>query len=292
MAMQGKSTAVPYGEDVKGILAAFAGWGSSGWAPPDKESVRKLYDAFSKNLAGSRFDGVSTFLNLGYMPDGSAQHSRVKLPELYLKRNNTSLVLELIGDCPLAPGDRVLDVGCGRGGTVCVLRQFFKVGAIVGVDLAPRAIQFCTRRHRFADTTFEIGDAENLQFAGQSFDVVTNVESSHNYRDPLAFFRSANRVLKTGGYFLYTDLIPGARVAEYRDFLAACGFALELERDISGNVLQSCDAAAETHLRSLASDQADQLAIAEFLLVAGSQTYAKLKRGDSRYMMYRLRKTN
>jgi SAM-dependent methyltransferase len=292
MEIQESSRSPGYDDDVKRVLAAFGGWGSSGWTPPDKESVRRMYDAFSESLGASRFDGVSTFLNLGYLPDGGPQRSRVKLPELYLKKNNTSLVLELIGDCPLGARDRLLDVGCGRGGTICVLRQFFQVGAIVGLDLAPRAIEFCRRRHRFADTSFEIGDAENLPFAERSFELVTNVESSHNYGDVFAFFREAHRVLECGGRFLYTDMIPGARLAQYRGVLAQLGFELECERDVSRNVLASCAAAAGTHLRSLAAAEADRLAIAEFLLVAGSETYARLESGDARYVMLRLRKTN
>jgi len=292
MGVQEKNRAAGYDDDVKRVLAAFGGWGSSGWAPPDKESVRRMYDAFSESLGASKFDGVSTFLNLGYLPDGSPQDSRVELPELYLKKNNTNLVLELIGDCPLGSRERVLDVGCGRGGTIRVLRQFFQVGPMVGLDLAPRAIEFCRRKHRFPETSFEIGDAEHLPFAARSFDVVTNVESSHNYGDVFAFFRETHRVLAPGGRFLYTDMIPGARIAEYKDFLGRAGFALERERDVSGNVLASCDAAAETHLRSLASNETDRLAIAEFLLVAGSETYAKLKSGNAKYVMLRLRKTN
>ena len=94
------------------------------------------------------------------------------------------LALELIGDTDLQ--DRaVLDVGCGRGGTVALMVERFGAKA-TRVDLAPEAIAFCRKTH--ANARFEVGDAEHLPFDDGTFDVVTNIESSHTYPNLRAFF--------------------------------------------------------------------------------------------------------
>ena len=43
---------------------------------------------------------------------------------------------------------------------------------------------------------------------------MTNIESSHTYPNLRAFFAEVRRVLKSGGAFLYTDLLPVQRWAE------------------------------------------------------------------------------
>ena len=71
--------------------------------------------------------------------------------------------------------------------------------------------------------------------------MVTNVESSHSYPDIRAFYTEVHRVLAPGGYFLYTDLMPAPFVHEYLGALIDLGFDLERDRDITRNVLRSCD---------------------------------------------------
>ena len=287
---QDANNSAAYEEEVKETLTSFSGWGDLKWTPPKKEDIQKLYDNFSTTLSFSKFENYSTFLNLGYVSDGTTQHSRIQLPELYLKKNNTNLVLELIGDCPINREDKVLDVGCGRGGAVSLFRQFFQVAHITGLDLSTEAISFCKQKYKNLNISFEEGDAECLPFANQSFNIITNIESSHNYPDVYAFFQEVSRILKSGGYFLYGDLIPTERIIEYKYFFKKNGFLIDSERDISNNVLLSCDEMAETHAKSLTKNEVDKEVLGEFLLAAGSQSYERLKAGESRYMLFRFHK--
>ena len=61
---------------------------------------------------------------------------------------------------------------------------------------------------------FEVGDAETLPFDAESFDIVTNLESSSCYPDVHAFYREVHRVLAPGGHFLYSDCLPANRFRE------------------------------------------------------------------------------
>ena len=255
-----------------------------------KQRTRQFYNSVSRQLNATIYGKNSYFLNFGYVADSSPQYSTIKLPDHYLNKNSVKLVLELIGTCDLS-GKKVLDIGCGRGGTVHVINKFYEPQAIVGVDLSPQAIVFCKEAHKHPRISFCEGDAENLMFEDESFDVITNVESSHSYPDITAFYMQVSRLLKPGGYFLYTDLFPVSRVSGYMDFLRALDLMIEVDRDITKNVLLSCDETASLHLNSFHQDNSSYL-VNNFLGVPGSQVYHEMKTGRSTYRIYRLRRNH
>lgn len=251
--------------------------------------IREFYDRVSAQLDASPFGAHAVFLNFGYVPNEKPQRSPIKLPAGQLNRNPIQLILELFGDLPIRPEDDVLDVGCGRGGVAHVLRRFWPVRRYVGVDLSPQAVAFCARTHQHPDNAFVVGDAEHLPVADASCDVCANVESSHNYDDVRAFFAEVARALRPGGAFLYTDLVPGDRVAERERWLAELGFATEDRRDITANVLLSCDETAATHARAFSGGN-DQGIMAAFLGMPTSDLYADMRSGRQSYLLYRFRK--
>jgi SAM-dependent methyltransferase len=254
----------------------------------DKGEVRRFYDAVSAQLDGGDLRAFSRFLNFGYVPNDNPSFAPVAV-DVKLGRNPVRLVLEVIGDCPLQPHHRVLDVGCGRGGTVWVLRNLLAVGPIRAIDLAPRAIAFCRAEHRFPDTEFHVGDAEALPFADASFDVVTNIESSHCYPRVERFYAEVARVLRPGGWLLYTDLFVADEIDARLAALAAAGLVLEHRRDITSNVLLSCDETAAIHARAFAQTN-DRELMADFLGAPNSVLYEALKNGTQRYLVVRCRK--
>jgi phthiocerol/phenolphthiocerol synthesis type-I polyketide synthase E len=253
-----------------------------------KASYKQFYDAVSTQLNGSVYGEVSFFLNYGYLPNGQPEFAAVALPEQYINRSSVKLVLELVGDCPVE-GRHVLDVGCGRGGTVHVLKTFFARASITGLDLSPAAIAFCRKAHKDPRAAFHEGDAENLPFADASFDIVTNVESSHSYPDIHRFYREVFRVLRPGGHFLYTDTLAVAQMTDCIAYLGHIGFEVERDRDITDNVLRSCDEVAAARVQAFDSRNDRQL-MRNFLAVPGSDVYEELRSGRWTYRILKLRK--
>jgi SAM-dependent methyltransferase len=243
----------------------------------------------SSQLDASPFAPYANFLNYGYVPNSNPSFSAVKLPESYLNKNATRLILEVIGDCELLPSHDVLDVGCGRGGICHVLRKFFQARSYLGVDLSPTAVAHCQRVHRFPDTRFVEGDAQQLPAGDGSVDVVINVESSHCYPDIFAFYREVHRVLRPGGWFLYTDLIAREKVTEYEQFLEGLGLTSERKRDITSNVVLSCDETAATHAKAFHEGN-DRGMLEMFLGGPSSRIYEAMKNGQQKYLLYKLRK--
>lgn len=71
-----------------------------------------------------------------------------------------------------APGESLLDVGCGTGHFT---RRFARRDlSVTGVDLAPEMIDFA-RAHAGAGERYGLGDARRLPFEGRSFDLCVSV---------------------------------------------------------------------------------------------------------------------
>ena len=245
-----------------------------------KASYREFYNDVTRKLERSGVGAASYFLNYGYISLGQGDEARHEVPEHVFNPSSVRLALELIGNTDLR--DRtVLDVGCGRGGTVALMVETFGAKA-TGVDLAPEAIAFCRKTH--ADARFEVGDAEHLPFEDGTFDVVTNIESSHTYPNLRAFFAEVSRVLTQGGLFLYTDLLPQQRWMEVTVLLPPLGLRIVSERDITRNVLASCDSVAEVRAQAFGEKNA---AIDNFLAVPGSAVYTQMSSGAWAYRLLR-----
>ncbi|BEH78206.1 hypothetical protein YM3MPS_40090 [Mycobacterium pseudoshottsii] len=78
-------------------------------------------------------------------------------------------------------GKRVLEVSCGHGGGASYLTRTLGPASYTALDLNPAGIKFCQQRHHLPGLDFVQGDAEDLPFEDESFDVVLNVEASHCY---------------------------------------------------------------------------------------------------------------
>ena len=253
-----------------------------------KAGYRRFYDAVSKQLDSSVFGEFSFFLNYGYRANHHPAHAVIQVPEHYINKNSVRLVLELVGDCPIT-GRRVLDVGCGRGGTVHVISSMFDASAITGLDLSPQAIAFCRQAHVGPMVSFFEGDAESLPFEDGAFDVVTNVESSHSYPDIKAFYSGVFRVLSPGGSFLYTDVQPVQQFETNLALMKRVGFVLERDTDITSNVLLSCDEIARTRVQAFNAEN-DQTLMQNFLATPESQVYEEMRSGRWQYRIFRLKK--
>jgi ubiquinone/menaquinone biosynthesis C-methylase UbiE len=93
----------------------------------------------------------------------------------------------------LAPGEAVLDVGCGTGAMEKVCGD-----AIIGVDLSPLMLAR-------AGGTRAAGDVAALPFREQSFDAAVSVSSLHYWIEPVGALTEIRRVLKKTGRMVITD---------------------------------------------------------------------------------------
>jgi ubiquinone/menaquinone biosynthesis C-methylase UbiE len=251
-----------------------------------KTQTRQLYDTINDQLDSGR-RRRSIFLNFGYAPGPEPDEARVDSSVYLLDPNSARLIFELIGDADLS-GRAVLDVGCGRGGTVSLVDRHFDPRYVMGIDLSWKAVAFCRARHRSPRVSFLEADAERLPFQTGTFDVVTNVESSHCYPDIEAFYREVARVIAPGGWFLYTDVLERGRFEVAVNTMEDAGLVRQVDRDITPNVLRSLEEEGQRHLRAISDGQSRGLA--EFLGLPGSNVYRRMESGEDSYRILRLRK--
>lgn len=96
----------------------------------------------------------------------------------------------------------VLDVGAGTGRlAVTLLRRGAKVTAL---DVSPKMLEKLHKK-KPAIKIVE-GDAENLPFESESFDLVTAAFVVVHLKDPAIFFKEAERVLRPGGLLIVTNI--------------------------------------------------------------------------------------
>lgn len=138
----------------------------------------------------------------------------------------TADVLDLLADAGLAPGSRVLDVGCGRGDVALAVVRRFDV-AVDGVDafapfvasaLARAAAAGLAQRCRFRQA-----DLRTALAGGADYDAVLYVALGPLLGDPAATVAALRRRVRPGGAIVIDDafLAPGhappAAWPAYRD---------------------------------------------------------------------------
>ena len=105
----------------------------------------------------------------------------------------------------LPKGSRVLDVGCGIGGSARILSNdygFDVVGISISQEQIKRANEL-TNNHNFC--RFEVMNALDLKFPKGSFDGVWSVEAGPHINDKQKFADEMLRVLRPGGVLAIAD---------------------------------------------------------------------------------------
>jgi SAM-dependent methyltransferase len=107
----------------------------------------------------------------------------------------------LLASGPVAPGDAVLDVGCGSGNlTRAAARLAGPGGSALGVDLSGAQVAYA--RSLAADlpgAAFEQADAQTYDFGAGRFDALVSQFGTMFFDGPAAAFANLARAVRPGG---------------------------------------------------------------------------------------------
>ena len=123
----------------------------------------------------------------------------------------------LVYELAPAPGERILDIGCGRGAVLIpVGAAVGGTGEAVGLDLAPNMVAAAEREARLAAVrvTVRVGDAQEPDLPAGSFDAITASLVLFFLPDPAAALRRWRDLLVPGGRIAvstFGDYTPGWR---------------------------------------------------------------------------------
>lgn len=185
------------------VLAALLLLGLLVWSRRDRaftstDSVADAYDRWTDDQLLERLWG--DHVHLGHY--GSPPRRRD------FRRAKEDFVHELVrwsGLDQLPPGSRVLDVGCGIGGSARILARDYGL-EVLGISISPGQIR---RAQELTppqlNCRFAVMNALDLQLEDGSFDAVWSVEAGPHMPDKQRYADELLRVLKPGGLLAVAD---------------------------------------------------------------------------------------
>ena len=155
--------------------------------PTEKAAIRSHYDLatpFYRLLWGPH-------IHHGLWSEEDAARAVPRLPPRVAQERLTDTLAAL---ARVAPGERVLDVGCGMGGSSIRLARHLDC-RVTGITLSGVQRRWATLAAVLQGVgtraTFARTDAETVAFDRASFDVVWSIECTEHLFDKAAFFRRA-----------------------------------------------------------------------------------------------------
>ncbi len=165
---------------------------------PDLARIRAYYDETWLEYRLLWLNPANRAIHFGYWDASTQSHA-----ESLVKMNR--VMAEPLG---LRPGHRILDAGCGVGGTALWLAELYQV-RVVGItpvaSQVMRARRYAQERGLTHLVTFEQQDYLTTEFPDAAFDVVWAQESVCHAPDKRLFLASAHRLLKPGGRLVVAE---------------------------------------------------------------------------------------
>lgn len=168
-------------------------------------SVAREYDAWTQ-------DGILEYywgehIHLGYYTKEEMEAGYKKKNFIEAKYDFVDEMMKLGGiNAKEDSGAKVLDVGCGVGGTSRYLAKKLGPNAhVTGITLSPNQVNRATELAKEQDVDnakFTVMNALEMDFPDNSFDVVWACESGEHMPDKEAYINEMMRVLKPGGKYV------------------------------------------------------------------------------------------
>jgi tocopherol O-methyltransferase len=173
----------------------------------DTDKIREQYDGVSpyyQSLWGEH-------LHHGYWIRGDETKEQAQV----------QLIEHLAQAAGLASGRKILDVGCGFGGSSIYLARKYHADA-TGITISPVQVEMARKAASAAKVKakFLLMDAQAMHL-DQLFDVIWSIESISHYEDKERFFTSAAKLLRPGGTLAIIDWFKKDNLhpAEHKKFI-------------------------------------------------------------------------
>ena len=137
-------------------------------------------------------------------------------------RNVAEDACQLLSRIDCKRGWRYLDVGCGLGTAAQKIAATSEL-SVIAIDIDPQQIEAARAGAAHPNLQYQVMDATKLEFANEEFDVVASRMATHHITNWQRALSEMMRVLRPGGYLIYSDFVfPAwlAKVARYIRFLS------------------------------------------------------------------------
>ena len=161
-------------------------------------TVASAYDAWTEDKLLERLWGEH--IHLGFYPS--------KGGDIDFRKAKVQFVHELVkwsGLRELPKGSRILDVGCGIGGSSRILAKYYGFN-VTGITISPAQVKRARElTPNELNCNFQVMDALDLKFEDGSFDAVWSVEAGAHMNDKVKFADEMLRTLRPGGFLALAD---------------------------------------------------------------------------------------
>ena len=162
------------------------------------DTVASAYDAWTKHKLLERLWGEH--IHLGFYPSENKN--------IDFRMAKVQFVHELVkwsGLNKLPKGSRILDVGCGIGGSSRILAKYYGFN-VTGITISPAQVKRARELTPAGlNCNFQVMDALDLKFEDGLFDAVWSVEAGAHMNDKEKFADEILRILRPGGYLALAD---------------------------------------------------------------------------------------
>ena len=180
------------------FLASFILWRINTRKYISSSTVASAYDAWTQDKLLERLWGEH--IHLGFYPPEKSN--------IDFRKAKVQFVHELVrwsGLDTLPKGSRILDLGCGIGGSSRILAKYYGFN-VTGITISPAQVKRARELTPFGvNCNFQVMDALDLKFEDGSFDAVWSVEAGAHMNDKTKFANEMLRVLRPGGYLALAD---------------------------------------------------------------------------------------
>ncbi|PGS52051.1 class I SAM-dependent methyltransferase [Bacillus cereus] len=134
----------------------------------------------------------------------------------YATRNTHISWAEMVKNITEIQNKQIIDIGCGGG---IYTKELALMGAnnVVGLDFSKEILQAAKENcNNFPNISFIHGDAHNIPYPNETFDIVISRAVIHHLQDIPTFLREASRILNKNGVLILQDrtiedcTIPGS----------------------------------------------------------------------------------
>lgn len=212
-----------------------------------------------------------------------------RMDEFHTRGRHATRELAELG--AISADSRVLDVGCGIGGSARFLAHKYSC-QVTGIDLTAAYVQAADRLTHLTGLDnhccFLTGEATRLPFNDAEFDVVWTEHAQMNVSNKEAFYKEAARVLKPSGRFLFYDVFAGKETPQFpTPWADQAGISFLISQDSAISLMKAqglnvdfwqekqgeAIAALKANTSKLASDEAGSLpALGPHLLMGENAT--------------------
>ena len=161
-------------------------------------TVASAYDSWTQDKLLERLWGEH--IHLGFYNSGKKNIDFREAKVQFVHK-----LVEWSGLDKLPKGSRILDVGCGIGGSSRILAKYYGFN-VTGVTISPAQVKRARELTPSGlNCNFQVMDALDLKFEDGSFDGVWSVEAGAHMNDKNKFADELLRTLRPGGYLALAD---------------------------------------------------------------------------------------